>query len=125
GNVIIAGTFPSNSPLFRLMIARVNPAGALDPTFDAGYIGGSAIQAVALQPDGKVIVGGQFTSINGYSRLGIARLNTNGTVDTSFVLPVGFSGLSALGINLLPNGKVLLFGAFSLNQNYGIVQLNS
>jgi uncharacterized delta-60 repeat protein len=113
GNVIIAGNFTTNNPVSRQNIARVSESGVLDSTFNAGYIGGGSIQAVALQPDGKVIVDGSFTSINGYSRLGIARLDTNGTVDTSFVVPSGVQG----SITILANGKVLL--------SDGLTQLNS
>jgi uncharacterized delta-60 repeat protein len=125
GNVIIAGSFTTNNPVSRQNIARVNQSGVLDSTFNAGYIGGGSIQAVVLQTDGKVIVGGGFTSINGYSRLGVARLNTNGTVDTTFVLSPGIANPTFDGISVLSDGKVMLWGAFSLGQNYGgLVRLN-
>ena len=131
GNVIIAGSFTTNSPVSRQYIARVSQSGVLDSTFNAGFIGGAAVYAVALQASGKVIVLGEFTSINGYSRIGIARLNTDGTVDTSFVFPSGISAAypnapAQVQITVLSSGKVLLAGYFYVNGNYvGLLQLNS
>ena len=120
GSVIIAGSFTTNSPVSRQYIARVSDDGTLDPTFNAGYIGGVgggvSIYAIASQLDGKLIVGGTFSSINGYSRLGIARLNTNGAVDTTFV-PGTAAGTSFFGVTLLPDGSVLTSGATRLTTN--------
>jgi uncharacterized delta-60 repeat protein len=122
GKVIIGGSFTTNSPLARQYVARVNADGALDPNFDAGYVGGGAIvgggvNALAIQPDGMIIIGGSFTSINGYSRLGIARLNTNGVVDTTFV-PGPVPGSPVFGVTLLPEGRGLLAsGSILLDSN--------
>ena len=117
GKIVIAGDFSTNNPVSRKYVARVTASGALDSTFDAGpYIDGSGINAVALQGDGKVIVAGPFSSINGYSRLGIARLNTNGTLDMSFVLTDRFltgGGTAVNCFNILPDGKILMSGNFS------------
>src|ERR1035441_10610116 len=126
GNVIIAGSFTTNSPVSRQYIARVSPSGVLDSTFNAGFIGGDGIATVGMQADGKVIVAGNFSSINGYSRIGIARLNTDGTVDTSFVFPPGISIASLpVQVTVLSSGKLLLAG-FLANGNYlGLFQLNS
>ena len=52
--------------------------------FDPGTGANDTVDALALQPDGKIILGGDFTRINGIPRFRIARLNTNGSVDTSF-----------------------------------------
>jgi len=50
------------------------------PTGISGY-GGVHVQAIAVQPDGKVVIGGFFTAVNGISRMNIARLNADGSVD--------------------------------------------
>ena len=132
GSVIISGDFTTNSPVARQCIARVSQSGVLDPTFNAGYIAGGlgagqrAVSAVARQADGKLILLGGFFSINGYSRLGVARLNTNGTVDTTFVFPSGFDvswAPSPSQITVLSSGKVLLAASYP-NDNF-LVQLNS
>jgi uncharacterized delta-60 repeat protein len=111
GKVIIAGNFATVGATNRAYIARVSSSGAFDPTFDPGPIGGSSIHALVLKTDGNIIVAGSFSSINGYSRIGIARLQTNGAVDVSFVLPNGVSGISVLALQ--PDQKILLGGAFS------------
>ena len=41
-------------------------------------------RSVAVQPDGKVLIGGDFTTVNGTNRNGIARLNADGSLDSSF-----------------------------------------
>ncbi|MFM9006926.1 MAG: delta-60 repeat domain-containing protein, partial [Flavobacteriales bacterium] len=60
----------------------------MDGTLDAGFNPGTGadniIYATALQTDGKIIIGGQFTSYNGTTRNSIARLNADGTLDASF-----------------------------------------
>jgi uncharacterized delta-60 repeat protein len=72
------------------------------------------ISGVAVQPDGKALIFGSFTRVNGINRPYLARLNTDGSLDESFVppipLPYGLDG----GIALQPDGKVHL-GRFRLN----------
>ena len=118
GLVIIAGNFTTNSPVSRKFIARVYPDGSLDPTFDAGFIGGIEIRSIVLQPDGKVVIGGLFSSVNGYSRNGIARLGTNGLVDTGFVSPAFIASV----IGLAPDNRILASGGLG---DYPVVLLNS
>ena len=55
------------------------PDGTLDTTFNHGGVGDFAVNALAIQPNGKIIVGGNFTSIGGQNRLRLARLNTDGS----------------------------------------------
>src|SRR5262249_10839638 len=57
--------------------------GDLDP-LDAGIVNGSEISATAVQPDGKIIIAGEFSSVLGVPRLNIARLNSDGTLDMGF-----------------------------------------
>src|SRR4029078_10588753 len=57
--------------------------GTLDTTFDAGTITNGLVLASAFQPDGKLLIAGQFTHVHGGGRFGIARLDTDGTLDAS------------------------------------------
>ncbi len=59
--------------------------GSLDPTFDVGTgVAQHSVNAIAVQPDGKIIIGGDFLVYNGVSRIRLARLNANGSLDPTF-----------------------------------------
>src|SRR5436189_6262030 len=57
--------------------------GDLDP-LDAGIGFGNGVYATAVQPDGKIIIAGEFSSVLGVPRGNIARLNSDGTLDMTF-----------------------------------------
>jgi uncharacterized delta-60 repeat protein len=82
---------------------------------------------LALQNDGKILVGGSFTTANGVSSPGIARLNTNGSVDTTFNVGTGANG-NVQTIALQSDGEILIGGAFNLvnsSTHYGIARLQA
>ena len=81
GTILIAGEFQSYNNTNRQFIARIQPNGLIDPSFDPGVGPDGPIYAMAVQPDGKVLIGGQFTSVDGIPSSGIARLNPDGTLD--------------------------------------------
>jgi uncharacterized delta-60 repeat protein len=116
GKILIAGVLTKYDGIARPGIARLNSDGSLDTSFDPGSGPGSSnfINAIAVQTDGKIIIGGDFTSYNGTTRGGIARLNSNGSLDVSFdaglVLGTGSGFLDALAVQ--PDGKILIGGAF-------------
>src|SRR5262249_21623983 len=107
-------TFP-----LRNTLTRFNPNGTLDTSFTtASSASGTMVHALAIQPDGQILVGGTFTTLGGVLRTNLARLSTNGIVDTTFnPAPRGLSGLrlSVAGVQCLalqPDGKILLGGTF-------------
>jgi uncharacterized delta-60 repeat protein len=111
GKVLIGGSFAMVDHVRRTRVARLNEDGSLDPTFDPGELGGlsSQVSALALQPDGRVLIGGSFTSIAGVDRKGIAGLNGDGTLDTSFDPASDFiPGVSSLTVQ--PDGNILAGG---------------
>lgn len=65
-------------------ISRLNANGTLDTSFNVGSGANGSVDAVVLQADGKILVGGQFTAFNGQTRNGLARLNANGSLDAAF-----------------------------------------
>ena len=67
-------------------------------------------RAIVPQPDGKILIGGNFSTINGVTRNRIARLNSDGTLDTGFN-PNASSNV--LSIVLQPDGKIIIGGSFS------------
>ncbi|MBN2147831.1 MAG: putative Ig domain-containing protein [Anaerolineales bacterium] len=113
GKVIIAGDFTHFNGTARNNIARLNADGSLDPTFDPGSGTNLAVHAVALQPDGKILIGGDFTTYNGSPVPRLARLNTDGSLDTSFDPGEGPNG-SVAAIVIQPDGKILIGGDFTL-----------
>ncbi|MCB1237320.1 MAG: hypothetical protein KDM91_19810, partial [Verrucomicrobiae bacterium] len=77
------------------------------------------VKDVAIQPDGKVVVTGAFTQVAGVNRLGIARLNRDGTLDTTFLAtPIpGTNTFQGEAVALQPDGQILVAGLiYSANQ---------
>ncbi len=112
GKLLIAGQFTSYAGEPRSFIARLNSDGSLDPTFDPGAGASSAVNALALQPDGRVLLGGEFTHFDLTPRGRIARLNSDGSLDTSFDPGSGASDFVA-ALALQPDGRVLVGGLFT------------
>jgi hypothetical protein len=82
--------------------------GHLDPSFDPGSgVEGYDVNAIAAQPDGKILIGGGFDSYNGTPRKLIARLNSNGSLDTLFDPDAGADG-AIRAMVLQSDGKVLI-----------------
>ena len=83
--------------------------GTLDLGFGSSNTVDSAIQSFALQPDGRVLIGGSFNAVLGQPRPRLARLHEDGTLDLSFN-----AGQAApvFCVAALPNGKVLVGGSF-------------
>lgn len=112
GKILISGDFNfyNGTPRFRLV--RLNADGSLDNGFTANVNSLGSVYTIALQADGKILVGGAFTGINDTQRNAVARLNSNGTVDTAFNAGLG-TGAAIYSVFALPDGKVLIGGFFS------------
>jgi uncharacterized delta-60 repeat protein len=98
-------------------IVKIYHDGTFDSSFDCGLGANSEISSLVVQTDGKIIVGGSFTSFNGVNCNGIVRLNTNGTVDASFNIGTGFSDY-VKDMIIQPDGKIIVIGNF--NQYNGV-----
>src|SRR5207253_8684662 len=85
-------------------------AGDVDLSFDPGSGINGFVYAVATQPDGKVIIGGQFTTVKGLARTNLARLNADGSGDPTFHPGLAYNAVSSLALQ--PDGKVLVGGQF-------------
>ncbi|MDQ1247345.1 MAG: hypothetical protein QG597_1715, partial [Actinomycetota bacterium] len=91
GRIVAAGAFDHVNGVPRSGIVRLQPGGAVDPSFNpgAGFTGTQmAIRALASAPGGRLWAAGRFDFYNGQSRQSIARLNGDGSLDASFV-PAG------------------------------------
>lgn len=83
--IVIAGAFTHYNLSGAGSVARLTYNGALDTSFATGTGANGTIYSVLLEPNGTVLIGGQFTSFNTTRRIGIARLLSNGWLDTSFM----------------------------------------
>lgn len=111
GKIFIGGYFTTINGVRRHRIARLHADGTLDTTFDPGLGPNDGVLALAVQPDGKLIVGGYFTAINGARRNYLARLNSDGSLDTTFKLGSGPNDW-VLTLAVQPDGKILVGGLF-------------
>jgi uncharacterized delta-60 repeat protein len=112
GKVIVVGDFSLVDDLGTTRIARLNTDGSLDTTFDVGAGANAIVYAVGVQANDKVLVVGDFSAIDGTPRGRIARLNADGSVDSSFD-PGSGANATVYTLLLLPNDNLLIGGAFS------------
>ena len=121
GKLLVAGGFDNLFTINRLGIRRLNSDGSVDASFNVHNIAGSfySVLCLALQPDGKIIVGGDFTLNQGVGHSYLIRLNADGNLDRSFNLMGGFTVSGHPGnstyvksIALQPDGKILVGGLF-------------
>ena len=114
GYIVLTGAFTSYGGTPQSRITRVDSTGILDSGF-ATNLGGGAdnkIYASALQTDGKIVVGGTFTKIDGTPRSGFARINTDGFLDGSFIIGAGANG-GVMAIAVQGDGKIIIGGDFT------------
>lgn len=97
------------------MVYRLNSDGTPDAAFTAleESLFNGRVDNIALQSDGKIVIGGRFTDIDGTSYGRIARLNSDGSVDATFnVSGIGFNS-RVNGLYVLPDDKILVAGNFT------------
>lgn len=121
GRILVGGHFYSINGTNRVGIARLNANGTLDPSFNTGAGPDRAVSSIALQPDGKMLIAGEFSMVDGTNRNSVARLNANGTLDSTFdagfvlvqypdcgPLYSCFESTNLTALALQPDGKVLV-----------------
>jgi uncharacterized delta-60 repeat protein len=99
GKIIIGGSFTSYAGTSINRIARINTNGTIDNTFSVGTGFNGTVWSLAVMSNGQIIVGGSFSTYNGITRNRIARLNSNGTLDTSWDPGTGYNSTV---LSLLP-----------------------
>lgn len=136
GKIVVAGT-GWNGPNFDFIVARYTASGALDPTFgvggkavlDMGPGSYNEIWDMALQGDGKIILAGNIDSVPA-----VARLNPDGTLDTSFgtsgAVTTLFSGQGGrtFGVAIQGDGKIVTAGTIfdgNASSRFGVARYNS
>jgi uncharacterized delta-60 repeat protein len=129
GKVMLAGDFDRVNNVPQSKMTRLNDDGTVDTSFQintnhAGNYFAQILGAydVAAQPDGKLVISGAFTYyVNGIQKANVVRLNTDGSIDPSFILSLPISdwyGPSFLGTNkplITGDGKVLIGSTHVVN----------
>lgn len=122
GKIIIGGQFTTYEGITRTSIARLNPDGSLDNSFNPGLGANGAVNTIILQPDGKILIAGSFTSYNGTSKNKLARLNPDGSLDMSFTANIN-PDITVSTMVLQDDGKVIVGAYFNRIEPY-LVRLN-
>jgi uncharacterized delta-60 repeat protein len=100
-------------------LARLNADGSWDTNFNSPVLQGqsSMVEKIVLQGDGKILIGGLFNTVGGLAQSGIARLNSDGSVDEGFVPPEIVTsddpGYGVEFIHVLSDKRILIAGGFS------------
>ncbi len=118
GKIIVGGELITYNGEECVGITRINPDGTQDTSFNPGAgtegpLGGGMTKCLALQQDGKILIGGQFFKYDNISTGGVARLNSDGSLDTTFNLENGGAWGFVYAIAIQPDGKILIGGNFS------------
>lgn len=113
GKIIIGGDFTLYNGVARNRIARLNSDGTLDTSFTVGTGANSTVRAIAIQPDGKIIVGGNFTTYAGATANRIVRVNTNGSYDSTYLYNAGFNS-AIFDIEMEADGRHTVVGDFTI-----------
>ena len=137
GKVLVGGSFTNIGPQTRTNVARLmNADGSIDPTFSATAAANSSVRALAIEPSGRLLVGGNFTALNGASRPGFGRLNSDGTLDAGYDPDQGANGF-VFAMATTTDGKAVIGGHFTtvdgvargnvarVNGDHGVLQFVS
>jgi len=112
GRILILGSFSSVAGTNRNQLARLNSDGSLDRSFDPGAGPMGTLSALRLLADGRILVGGNFETFQGFARPDLARLNPDGALDQGFRAPLFYSSVNALGVSatgdIYAGGRVFL-----------------
>lgn len=130
GKILVGSLFGFGSGATNGVL-RVNSNGTIDSSFGAqvtqindGTTGG--INSIGVMPNGQVLIAGQFSTVSGSTRLDIARLNSNGSVDAAF--GNSQSDGEIMSMLLLADGKLVVGGTFNNIggvSKIGIARINS
>ncbi len=131
GRILVGGSFETADGLPRRGLARLMPSGDLDRSFNPGTgVSGGVVHELSLQPDGRILVAGSFTEIDGHVRQGLARLHPDGRVDETLVCDVQSNGAagSVFAVTLDARGGIVLGGDFDTAgsvPNVGLARLGA
>jgi uncharacterized delta-60 repeat protein len=112
GKLVAVGDFRPVGYANRTRLARLNPDGTLDGSFNVGAGANATVYALGLQANGQAIVAGDFTSINGTNRNRFARLHLDGSLDSTFDPGRGANN-TVFSLVVLADDNVMIAGDFT------------
>jgi uncharacterized delta-60 repeat protein len=114
GRILFGGSLYEVNGVPRHGLARLSREGALDTAFVPSFAGGlyPGVSATVVQPDGRICVGGFFSAVNGLPINSIARLNSDGSLDTSFD-PQGGADIGVSTLLIQPDARIVVGGYFT------------
>lgn len=129
GKILIGGEFTNYNGTSQGHFARLNSDGSIDAGFNSGTSANGNVLSIAVQSDGKILISGNFFQYNGINIYNIARINSDGTIDSSFNPGVGLGYSGSIYSNIVqPDGKIIIVGSFTKYNNVGrntIARINS
>jgi len=136
GKIVASGAVVTNDPLPQCLVVRFNTDGTIDSTFgNNGTVVTdnypASATSIALQNDGKILITGSVELSNNNNEILVTRLNSNGTLDTTFgnsgntIISLPTSNEDGLSIKIDPTGKIYIggFTYTTINTSF-IVRLN-
>jgi uncharacterized delta-60 repeat protein len=121
GKIVVVGSFTTVNGNSRNGIVRLNSNGTVDTGFNPGSGFNDTPTCIQIQSNGKIIVGGWFTTYNGNTRNKIVSINSDGSIDTTVTFGSGFGGglggTTVSGLGILAGGVIVAVGSFSTFDN--------
>ena len=115
GSVFIGGDFSTVDGTNRSRYALLRKDGAVSVAFDSRLGANGTVFASLVTPDQKVIIGGDFTTVGGVSRRGVARLNVGAEAVAALLSVPRFNGSTAeVSVTTTPNFRYVLEGSGDL-----------
>ena len=114
GKLLVGGAFASINGFALGHVARLNGDGSVDTNFDLNLGANDTVRAIAIQSDGRILIGGDFTNVNGTALNRIARLNSDGSLDANFTTNVGVGANGSVqAIAVQADNRIVLVGQFT------------
>ena len=113
--MIVGGSFNNIGGAPCRNLAKYKLDGTVDGSFKIAQGADGNVNSGAVQADGKIVIAGNFTSYAGVARNRVARINADGSLDTTFDPGAGASG-EIFSVKMIEDGRIILTGSFN---NFG------
>ncbi|MBK6753657.1 MAG: delta-60 repeat domain-containing protein [Flavobacteriales bacterium] len=124
GRAVCVGGFAFYDSEVRMRLARLLTNGTVDPGFhqQTGVLG--SVEDIAVRSDGRILVAGYFSVVNGQPRRGLARLLSDGSLDPAFVVDDNGVSRTLKRVKEQSTGKVVVMGQADGTASYTMARIN-